>query len=236
MPSNTSTILHKRNSISGVSPSVNSLSAGELAINTTDGKIFTKTENNSIKTFLNSEQLPYTLNSELSSINFQYGNNSVNAPMSVILGGDNNTINHRESYILGSNITTHLSGFTYVNNISATGSYYGDGSNLKGIIAEGVSGPDTQVRSLTSNWENTYTLVQSESSNWGGSQATLKRHDFIEEYDYSISYCGTALYGSLENSEVWNVSKIIYTSMGTVSSIKNANNITWTGRLTASYF
>lgn len=37
------TLLHKRNSISGVIPSIDSLELGEIAINTRDGKLFIKT-------------------------------------------------------------------------------------------------------------------------------------------------------------------------------------------------
>jgi len=51
-----------------------------------------------------------------------------------ILGGQNNILNHPETFILGSNITSHLSGVTYVNNLSATGKLYGDGSELTGVV------------------------------------------------------------------------------------------------------
>ena len=44
----------------------------------------------------------------------------VDGDYGAILGGQNNTLNHQESFILGSNITSHLSGFTYVNNLSST--------------------------------------------------------------------------------------------------------------------
>ena len=80
---------------------------------------------------------------------------------SAILGGKNNSLNHAESFILGSNITSHFSGFTYVNNLSATNKIYGDGSELAGVV-----GTDTKVRELTANWQNTYTTVQTNSANW----------------------------------------------------------------------
>jgi hypothetical protein len=155
----------------------------------------------------------------------------VNGDYGVILGGINNILNHKESFIIGSNITSHLSGFTYVNNLSATEKFYGDGSELTGIVSGdteattlvrsnsaewGVAyniattyqtasstfltsetdsqtlyfnetsknlsisngntvslsalidiSTDTEVRALTSNWENTFTTVQANSSNWG---------------------------------------------------------------------
>lgn len=277
-----STVLNKRSSTQGVIPSTNSLSAGEIAINTADGKLFIKDINENVKTFLNQDQLPFTLDSSLSSINFQYGNNTVQdilasvlggidndvsgagstvvngsdndvsadyafigngsnnkilsgADFGAILAGNNNLLNHSDSFILGSNITSHLSGFTYVNNLFSTGKIYGDGSNLTGIIAEGVSGPDTYVRLLTSNWENTYTFVQTNSSNWASSQPVSKKHDFVEESNYTVSYCGIASYGTLETEQEWNITKITYTDFGSVSATKYANNVSWTDRLIVSY-
>lgn len=275
-------ILHKRTEVTGRTPEVSALTAGELAVNAADGKIFTKTVDDTVRTFINTEQLPYTLDLSLSSVTFQFGNNSVtgilskvlggidnnvtgsgssvlngsdndidgdysfigsgsnnkifnNGDLGAILGGQNNALYHQESFIIGSNITSHLSGVTYVNNISATGKLYGDGSNLTGIVAEGVSGPDIELRSLSANWQETYTLVQAESSNWGGAQPTLKKHDLVEIDTYSISYCGTAPFGTFENEQPWNITKILLTETGSISSIQTATNTTWTGRLTSNY-
>ena len=44
------TVLIKKNSSSGNEPSASDLSAGELAINTADGKLFTKHTDGTIKT------------------------------------------------------------------------------------------------------------------------------------------------------------------------------------------
>ena len=216
MPSS-STILHKRNSNPGVVPSTSSLSAGEIAVNTADGKLFTKTADNAVKTFLNAEQQPYTLDTTLSSSNYQYGANNVTGLLAgvlggvnndvsgagstvingsdndidadyaligngsnntiltggdfgAILGGVNNTLNHSESFILGSNITSHLSGFTYVNNLTAVGKIYGDGSELTGLTVI-----DASVRSLTSNWDSAYTIIQTNSAiNWNYQGTDIK--------------------------------------------------------------
>jgi hypothetical protein len=193
-----SVILHKRTTATGRTPEVEALSAGELAVNIADGKIFIKTVDSTIKSFINTEQVPYLLNQGLSSVNFQYGNNSVTGALSEVLGGvenditgwgstvvngsdndidsdyafigngsnnkillsgdygaivggQNNTLNHQESFILGSNITSHLSGFTYVNNLTAVGKLYGDGSQLTGIIA-GDTEATTLVRTNSASW------------------------------------------------------------------------------------
>ena len=174
-----STVLHKRSSIPGAIPSISTLSAGELAINELDAKLFVRTINNTIETFLNEKQIPYKLNASLSAVVPQYGNNVVSQVLSnvlggyanntagaasvivngelnslsgdfgfigsgtnntitsagdfsAILGGHHNLVSHANTFILGTSLSSHAENFTYVNNISGT--YYGDGSNLTGII------------------------------------------------------------------------------------------------------
>jgi hypothetical protein len=195
--SNVSTILLKRSLTPNVTPNVNQLSAGEVFVQVNDGKIFLKQDNGSsqkIVQFLNSNDYPYTLNKNLSSIVINYGNNNVTGPLSnilggydnlitgavsvivngennqitsdfgfigsgfnnainpdgeysAILGGQNNKITHRNSFTLGSNLTSHAENYTYVNNIS--GVFWGDGNNVKNL-----------------NWESNYTTTQSNSANW----------------------------------------------------------------------
>lgn len=214
--SNSSTILHKKNYVSGVVPTVTSLSSGEIAINVSDGKLFVKTISDTIESFSNDSNLPFILDKSLSGVNTQYGNNtisevfsnvlggynndvtgggstvingenndidsdystilngldnkiSINSDYSVILGGQYNLITHENVFTLGSNLSSHANDFTYVNNISAQGYFYGDGSNLTGVIAAGVVGPDSEVRALTANWESTYLTVGSLSAAWASS-------------------------------------------------------------------
>ena len=63
---------------------------------------------------------------------------------------------------------------TVVGNVSATGAYYGDGSNLTGIVA-GDTVATTLVRSNSAFWQNTYTTVQDNSaSNWSYQGTDLK--------------------------------------------------------------
>ncbi len=54
---------------------------------------------------------------------------------------------------------------TVVGNVSATGSYYGDGSNLTGIVA-GDTEATTFVRSNSGYWQDTYSTVSSLSASW----------------------------------------------------------------------
>ena len=216
MPSINS-ILIKRNNVSGTEPNVSDLTLGELALNSADGKLFIRTETpdlTSVSSFLNSKELPYTLNESLSSINTQHGGNTVSqvfgavlggynndnsgagstvvngenndidgdfstilngidnkieitGDYSAIIGGQNNLIAHENSFIIGSNISSHANDFTYVNNISAQGVMYGNGSGLTNLAA--AAAPDLEVRSLTANWESTYNTVSSLSAAWASS-------------------------------------------------------------------
>lgn len=197
-----SKILIKGSSVPDKVPALSSLELRELAINTIDGKIFTKTANDSIATFLNSSQAPFVLNQSLSSITPQFGSNNVSgvfgavlngfnndvsgsgstvangenndissdfsfigsglnnsisltADYSAILGGSNNTLNHANSFIIGSNVSSHAENFTYVSNLSVLGKIYGDGSALLGV-AGGSGGGD----------ENVNTLVKASSADW----------------------------------------------------------------------
>lgn len=212
-----STILHKRSSAQGAAPAPSSLSAGEIAINTADGTLFTKTTDGSIKSFLNSDSEPYILSKSLSSINTQDGGNSVtglfaaalggynndvagsgsaivngesnqvsgdyagivggfnntiglDGDYSAILGGKNNTLDHPESFILGSNITSHLSGFTYVNNLSVQGELYGnfqiDASDIVSGTLDAAQLPvfNGDITTTTSNGSVSATVVAIQGS------------------------------------------------------------------------
>jgi hypothetical protein len=114
-----STILHKRSDTPGNVPGPNALSAGEIAINTADGKVFIKASNGTVKTFLNADQQPYTLDQTLSSVNFHYGNNTSTEILAAVLGGvDNNVSGGGSTVINGSD-----------NDIDADYALIGNGSN-----------------------------------------------------------------------------------------------------------
>jgi hypothetical protein len=188
-----STILHKRSSVGGHTPNPVALSAGEIAINVSDGTLFVKTTEETVKSFLNSEHNSYNLNQLLSSVNFQYGNNTVTEVLGsvlggvdnnvsgggstivngsdnsidadyaiigngannyitsagdygAIIGGVNNTLSHSNSFILGSNITTHSENFTYTNNLSVlSGSLLGGNLQVAGNAELGSSQEQTSL-------------------------------------------------------------------------------------------
>ena len=64
----------------------------------------------------------------------------------------------------------------------------------------------------------------------------IRRFDYVLDDVVSYSYSGIAIGGSLETDPVWDVTKITYTDVGDVTSTQYANSISWTDRLTATYY
>lgn len=271
------TILHKRSSVSNRVPDLTALQLGELAVNTADGKIFTKTNSSEIVSFLDSSATPYILDQSLSAINTQYGSNTVTgvfagvlngfnndvsgsgstvvngedndiesdysfigsglnnkialtADYGAILGGSNNNLNHTNSFIVGTDITSHAENFTYVTNLSVLGKIYGDGSSLLGVVGGGGGG-GSDVSGLSAKWEDSSTVVQSNSATWA---TPVRKFDMV----YSpavVSYSGIAVSGSLTSQSVWTVTKITYSTAGTISAQVTATNAVWDDRLSLSY-
>ena len=85
---------------------------------------------------------------------------------------------------------------TLISDVSATGSFYGDGSKLTGIVA-GDTEATNLVRSNSANWDSTYTTVQTESANWetGGVAQSIAFDEISNEL--SITYGNTISLSSL---------------------------------------
>ena len=188
-----------------------------------------------------------------STVNGINNNIVLGADYSFIAGGQNNKISHSNVFTLGSNLSSHADNFTYVNNVSATGKLYGDGSELTGIVA-GDTIATTLVRSNSSNWESTYTTVLNNSATWGqgggggGGQydtfissnsaswyEPVKRFEYVDSNTSPISYSGVAVYGSNESDSNWNIKKIFYTTVGSISATKTAQNVAWVNRVSSNY-
>jgi hypothetical protein len=186
--------------------------------------------NNSLTSFA------YTLvNSNTSLIIPQYGNNKIfsTSNNSAILGGQNNTLTGDNSFILGSNITAAITGFTLVNNLSTTGTVYtssGD-SNLwysaytaispnsanwnsvytsfSGVSAQSSS-VFTAVSPNSANWNSTYTTVTANSGNWQSAYGVTS----------TLAYISYTLNSSLSSIIP---SRGTFTVSGTASNIGGGN-------------
>lgn len=96
------------------------------------------------------------------------------------------------------NAISSLSGIAYgdltiFGDISASGYFYGDGSRLSGIVS-GDNSSSTVVRSTSANWNNSYTLLQTNSSFWD--IAYNISTDFVE---LSPSYATKTLLNSVSS-------------------------------------
>jgi hypothetical protein len=112
------------------------------------------------------------------------------ADFGAIIAGQNNFLQHQNSFIIGSNISSHAENFTYVQNLSVIGDLFVGGSSLNGGGGGGSSNWEsitnkpttlsgygitdaapislnTFVTSSSANWEGTTTTVNSNSANWG---------------------------------------------------------------------
>jgi hypothetical protein len=86
---------------------------------------------------------------------------------------------------VGINNETPNEALTIVGNVSATGFYYGDGSNLTGIVA-GDTVATTLVRNNSANWDSVYSTVQTNSAtNWNYQGTDLKNLSANWESTYS---------------------------------------------------
>ena len=101
-----------------------------------------------------------------------------------------------------------LSGvLTIVGNVSATGSYYGDGSKLTGIVA-GDTVATTLVRSNSGNWDSVYTSVLNTSANWNSVYTSVS----------NTSANWNSVYTTVNNSSSKNVNTVD-TIVGVTSAI-----------------
>jgi hypothetical protein len=89
------------------------------------------------------------------------------------------------------------------------------------------TGADTALRSLTANWETTYTTVSSLSSLWSSNAQKQYKSDYVGN---SATYIGTASYTASESSPSWTIKKSIFSSTGTFISSASSVNIAWTNR------
>lgn len=174
-------ILLKRTNVFGKTPTLTSLSGGELAINYADGTLFTKTIYNNEETivkYLNfnqigellRESIPYTLNNNLSSITTVFDGNIASQVFSSVLGGYSNNISGAGSTILNGEANNISADFAFIangnnNRIIPTGDYSSILGGQNNLISH--SNSFTLGSDLSSHADN-FTYVNNLSGNlWG---------------------------------------------------------------------
>jgi hypothetical protein len=109
------------------------------------------------------------------------------------------------------------------NNLSDVSSPSTALANLSGVSK-------SELQSLSGSWQSTFTTVQSNSATW----SSLKKFDMVYSPS-TISYSGIAPGGSLTSQSVWTITRIVYTTSGTVSAQGTASSAIWDNRLSLSY-
>ena len=140
-----STILHKRSSISGVTPSTSSLSAGEIAINTADGLLFTKTTDETIKTYWDRSSAINHAQTNFLPLTGGTLTGTLCATSDLIIGGGSPIAFFVGSQSVGINTETPNEALTVVGNISATGTIQaGAGTSASLYIGSSKVGINTE--------------------------------------------------------------------------------------------
>ena len=144
-----------------------------------------------------------------------YGTNtiSLSSVNSSIFGGTGNALTGDNSFIIGSNITAAITGFTLVNNLSSTGTIYASAGNSN-LWYSGY----TNTSSNSANWQGTYTTVSANSAYWSGSTPIVAANSATWVSTYTTVSAGSASW-QLAFDVINAFSYLTYTYNAGVSSI-----------------
>ena len=159
-----------------------------------------------------------------------YGNNTVSLKEYNlgILGGINNTLSGTNSFIIGSNITANLSGFTVVNNLSGNTLYDINGNSIQwntaftyaNTTSAGFVAAVTLVDSTSANWNAAYSALTATSGSWNAAYTNVNSSSGNWNTSYSVvsslAYLTYTLNGALSS---------IIPSKGTNVASGSASNI-----------
>jgi hypothetical protein len=140
------------------------------------------------------------------------GNVIGNGVFSFIAAGSSNSVNHANTFILGSNITTGLPNYTYVNNLSSLGYVYATVVGASAINAVNFVGNGSGINLSTNSLSaTTTTLVNTVSTTLNASITSL-----------SASYVSNTTLQSLSGN--WqNVYSLVNTTTATTFRVNNLN-------------
>lgn len=149
-----------------------------------------------------------------------YGNNTV-SPYGTnlgILGGVNNTLSGANSFIIGSNLTSSLSNFTVVNNLS--------GNVLYDIIGNSIlwNTAYTAYNSTSANFTAASTLIDTNSAIWNNAYSSLTATSATWTTGYTSVNSNSANWNTSYNV-VSSLAYITYTYVNASSSIIPAHGV-----------
>jgi hypothetical protein len=150
-------------------------------------------------TTVQSNSATWNSKTTLSTVVDYLSTNNVILSSAQIGTGAASTTLYVRSQKIGINTESPNHALTVVGNISATGLFYGDGSQLTGIIA-GDTEATTLVRSNSANWNlapSVYTTVQTNSAtNWNYQGTDLKALSANWQSTYTTVQTNSATWGS----------------------------------------
>lgn len=119
---------------------------------------------------------------------------------------------------VGINTETPNQALSIVGNVSSTGLFYGDGSNLTGIVA-GDTVATTLVRSSSAAWNSVYSTVQPNSATWNSVYSTVQASSATwgsggsgGDLSLYLPLSGGALTGQVTTNSIISSTNVIYAS------------------------
>lgn len=177
-----------------------------------------------------------------------YSNTANGEYVSIVGGQNNNTNNKQNAHIIGSNITAPSADFTYVNNLSTTGTVTSDTAVIGSLTATSVTATGTRCTNLTATNTSLTNLTATTTTSTTVSAATYQGIQAIKAW---VNFDGTGTTaGDATINASYNVSRVRrtgtgaftivfanssifananYIMAGSVASIYNANPIISTG-------
>ena len=152
--------------------------------------------------------------------------NKINGLFSFIACGSSNNVNHANTFILGSNITTGLNSYTYVNNLSSLGYIYATTIGASSVNAKFLG--DGSLLNLTNNPLSaaTRTLVNAVSTTLNASITSLSAVLYAPYFNITTLNAVSANLGTTSAVATLNVSPLTITGAASGSVFNQIRNIT----------
>jgi len=155
-----------------------------------------------------------------------------------LIVGTNNVIltGATNAYVIGNNITAGIPNTLYTNNLSVIGNVVITGNLSAGSIggAEDIIATVNWVKDNGNVTKQINSLVASQSAFW---MEPTRRFEYIYNEDPQYSYSGVAPASARADvfSNVWTITRIYYTIVGSVSAVDRAHNTSWSGRAFSAF-
>jgi hypothetical protein len=172
---------------------------------------------------------------------------TIDGDNSAILGGENNRIDHKNTFTLGSGLTSHANDFTYTNNISSNGIIYTETGNSNqwtdvfttvNELSSIWNSISTTIAASSADWNSVVSSVYANSGNWDSVFATvcaLSSEFATREYVYNEYFSLTG--GTITGETKYTNDVTIFGKLSAIGGTYFANTVyTTTSALSVSHF